>query len=80
MVKAKSLNPKTRAITTGNGDIFMSIKPERITNIAVGAKNHEYRRYLFPSSIRRIWFYTTAPVSQIEHVTCISHGKSRTKS
>lgn len=53
----------------------MGIKPEHITNIAVGAKNHEYRRYLLPSSIRRIWFYTTAPVSQIEHVACISHGK-----
>lgn len=75
MAKTKSLTAKTRAIPTGNGDIFMSIKPEHISNIAICAKNHEYRRYLLPSSVRRIWFYTTAPISRIEYVARISHGK-----
>lgn len=70
MARAKSLTPKT-----GRGDIFMSIRPEHIHGIATSAKNHEYRRYLLPSSVRRIWFYTTAPISRIEHVARISHGK-----
>lgn len=71
MAKAKSLIPRT-----GHGDIFMSIRPEHIHSIATSAKNHEYRRYLLPSSVRRIWFYTTAPISRIEHVARISHGKA----
>lgn len=54
----------------------MSIKPEHISNIASGAKNHEYRRYLLPSSVQRIWFYTTAPVSQLTFVARISGGKT----
>ena len=57
-------------------DIFMSIKPEHIAHIASGAKNHEFRRYLLPSSIRHIWFYTTAPISTIQYVARISHGKA----
>lgn len=56
-------------------DIFMSIKPEHINNIATCAKNHEYRRYILPSSVRRIWFYTTAPFSRVEYVARISRGK-----
>ncbi|PIG89843.1 hypothetical protein AARAC_005885 [Aspergillus arachidicola] len=70
MAKEKPLTPRT-----GRNDIFMSIKPEHMHNIATGAKNHEYRRYLLPSSVRRIWFYTSAPLSRIEHVAHISHGK-----
>ena len=58
-----------------SSDIFMSIKPEHMRNIASGVKNHEYRGYLLPSSVRRIWFYTTAPVKQIEYVARISPGK-----
>ncbi|KAJ0423023.1 hypothetical protein BJY00DRAFT_279251 [Aspergillus carlsbadensis] len=55
----------------------MSIKPTHMANIAHGAKNHEYRRYLLPSSVRRVWLYTTAPVSRIEYVARISRGKTR---
>lgn len=57
-------------------NIFMSIKPEHMANIASGAKNHEYRRYLLPSSICYIWFYTTAPISAIQYVAHISYGKA----
>lgn len=59
----------------GRTDIFMSIKPEHINNIATCAKNHEYRRYILPSSVRRIWFYTTAPFSRVEYVARISRCK-----
>ena len=70
MAKEKSITHRT-----GRNDIFMSIKPEHLHNIATGVKNHEYRRYLLPSSVRRIWFYTSAPLSRIEYVARISHGK-----
>ncbi|KAJ5274496.1 hypothetical protein N7497_005101 [Penicillium chrysogenum] len=56
-------------------DIFMSIKPEHMQNIASGSKNHEYRGYLLPSSIKHIWFYTTSPIQRIEYVARISPGK-----
>ncbi|KAB8257896.1 hypothetical protein BDV32DRAFT_151873 [Aspergillus pseudonomiae] len=65
----------TKAKASNREDIFMSIKPEHMQNISTGAKNHEYRRYLLPSSVRRIWFYTTAPESRIAHVARVSHGK-----
>lgn len=57
-------------------NIFMSIKEEHMINIASGIKNHEYRRYLLPSSIRYIWFYTSAPISAIRYVARISRGKA----
>lgn len=71
----------TRPRRDGNGlvshaDIFMSIKPEHMANIASGAKNHEYRRYLLPSSIHYIWFYASAPISAIQYVARISRGKA----
>ncbi|KAJ5374196.1 hypothetical protein N7517_006202 [Penicillium concentricum] len=61
--------------TKSSSDIFMSIKPEHMRNIASGAKNHEYRGYLLPPSVRRIWFYTTSPVKRLEYVARISAGK-----
>ena len=59
-----------------HANIFMSIKPEHMANIASGVKTHEYRRYQLPSSIRYIWFYTSAPISAIQYVAHISCGKA----
>lgn len=57
-----------------SSDIFMSTKPEQMSNIASGVKNHEYRGYILPSSVRRIWFYTTTPVKRLEYIGHISPG------
>ncbi|KAI9370280.1 hypothetical protein BJX61DRAFT_100816 [Aspergillus egyptiacus] len=65
--------PTTKTTKT---DILMSIKPEHMSNIAIGRKNHEYRRYLLPATVRRVWLYTTAPVSRIEHVARVSRAKT----
>ncbi|OXV10758.1 hypothetical protein Egran_01483 [Elaphomyces granulatus] len=75
MPKAKSSTPRARHVNLSHTDIFMSIKPEHMANIATRLKNHEYRRYLLPSSVRRIWFYTSAPASSIHYVARISAGK-----
>ncbi|CAG8259622.1 unnamed protein product [Penicillium olsonii] len=80
-IRAKTLEvnhcPQHISITMSKSttDIFMSIKPEHIQNIALRTKNHEYRGYLLPSSIQRIWFYTSSPTQSIEYVAHISHGK-----
>ena len=56
-------------------DVLMSIKPEHIGNISSRVKNHEYRKYLLPGTVRYIWFYTVAPVQEIRYVATISPGK-----
>lgn len=40
----------------------MSIKPDHMSNIAAGRKNREFGKHVIPSSVHRIWFYTTVPV------------------
>ncbi|GIJ92099.1 hypothetical protein Asppvi_011074 [Aspergillus pseudoviridinutans] len=77
MAKEKPSSSKTRPTRTSKEDILMSIKPEHMSNIAAGRKNHEYRGYLLPSTVRRLWLYTTAPISRIEYVARISRGKTR---
>ncbi|KAL3462790.1 hypothetical protein BJX64DRAFT_288001 [Aspergillus heterothallicus] len=72
-LKAPAKKPIPR---TSKADILMSIKPEHMSNIARGAKNHEYRRYLLPATVKRVWLYTTAPASRIEYVARISRGKT----
>ena len=70
----KSARPSRDLVS--RADIFMSIKPEHMANIASGAKNHEYRVYLLPSSVSYIWFYTSAPISAIQYVARISRSKT----
>jgi hypothetical protein len=54
-------------------DIFISISPKAVNDIARGMKTHVHRNYPLPSTVRRIWFYTTGPMQMIEYVVCISH-------
>jgi hypothetical protein len=75
MPDSKSSNTLSRKTRVARTDIFMSIKPEHINNIAARLKNHEYRGYLLPSSVHHIWFYTSAPASAIHYVARVSGGK-----
>jgi hypothetical protein len=56
-------------------DILMSIKPEHINNIVSQVKNHEYRNYLLPKSVIRIWLYTSAPTQQIRYIAAVGPGR-----
>ncbi|CAP95030.1 hypothetical protein PCH_Pc21g01330 [Penicillium rubens Wisconsin 54-1255] len=47
-------------------DVFMSISPEDALESARGRKTNVYRSYPLPATVRRIWFYTTAPLQFIE--------------
>jgi hypothetical protein len=64
-------NPRSLSRT----DIIMSIKPEHINNIVSQVKNHEYRKYLLPSTVRCIWLYTSAPAQEIRYVATVGPGK-----
>jgi len=56
-------------------DIIISIHPPHVANIVRRTKNHEYRNYLIPHTVKRLWIYETSPVSAIKYVATISHGK-----
>ncbi|KAI9856066.1 MAG: hypothetical protein M1813_009286 [Trichoglossum hirsutum] len=75
MPKVTTTRPPAAKAETSHSDIFMSIKPEHISNIAARLKNHEYRSYRLPSSVRHIWFYTSAPVSSLHYIARISSAK-----
>ncbi|KAJ5178399.1 uncharacterized protein N7500_001098 [Penicillium coprophilum] len=64
--------------TKSTTDIFMSIPPEDALEVGRGRKTNVYRSYPLPATVRRIWFYTTAPLQYIEYVVCISHNETET--
>lgn len=62
--------------TLDEADMLMSIRPEHISDIACRRKTHEFRRYLLPASVKRIWFYSTAPKERLQYIAEISAGKT----
>ncbi|CAH0038104.1 unnamed protein product [Clonostachys solani] len=56
-------------------DIIISIHPKYVADIVSRVKNHEFRNYLLPASVKRLWIYETSPLSSIRYIATISHGK-----
>ncbi|CAG9974732.1 unnamed protein product [Clonostachys byssicola] len=56
-------------------DIIISIHPKYVANIVSREKNHEFRNYLLPASVKRLWIYETSPLSSIRYIATISQGK-----
>ncbi|KAH8659542.1 hypothetical protein BGZ61DRAFT_311694, partial [Ilyonectria robusta] len=56
-------------------DILISIHPQHVANIVSRVKNHEFRNYLLPAEVRRLWIYETSPASSVKYVATISAGK-----
>ncbi|KPM44969.1 hypothetical protein AK830_g1607 [Neonectria ditissima] len=56
-------------------DIIIAIHPRHIANIVSRTKNHEFRKYLLPTEVRRLWIYETSPASSVKYVATISAGK-----
>ena len=48
-----------------------------MTQIVTGEKNYEFRKYLMRPSVKRAWFYLTAPSSCIKYVCEISPARTR---
>ncbi|KAK3687599.1 hypothetical protein B0T22DRAFT_132827 [Podospora appendiculata] len=57
------------------GDIIISIHPQHVANIVSRVKNHEFRSYLLPSTVKRLWIYETSPTSSIRFIATVSQGK-----
>jgi predicted transcriptional regulator len=56
-------------------DILISIHPIHIRNIVSRLKTHEFRKYLIPASVKRMWFYTTSPTQKLQYVAVIGRAK-----
>lgn len=56
-------------------DIVIAIHPKHVANIVSRVKNHEFRKYLLPAEVRRLWIYETRPASSVKYVATISAGK-----
>lgn len=71
-------NVHSRAIMASNRgrtDIIIAIQPQHVANIISRVKDHEFRKYLIPQSVRRFWIYETSPASAIKYVAEVSAGK-----
>lgn len=51
-----------------DSDAILPMNDPYMEQIITGQKNHEFRRYRLNPSVRRLWFYRTAPHSSITHV------------
>jgi predicted transcriptional regulator len=56
-------------------DILISIYPNHVVDIVARQKNHEFRKYLIPITVKRMWIYETAPISAIRYCAVIDPGK-----
>ncbi|KAI2615754.1 hypothetical protein GGS26DRAFT_579271 [Hypomontagnella submonticulosa] len=60
---------------TPNSDIMVSLHPEPLENILNGTKNHEFRSWKIPSSVNRVWLYSTKPHSELKYMCQLSEAK-----
>lgn len=58
-------------------DVILAMQDPWMKHIVDGTKNHEFRKYLLKPSVKRIWFYRTAPHSKIQYVCEIAPAKTR---
>ncbi|KAL3474990.1 hypothetical protein BJX99DRAFT_259912 [Aspergillus californicus] len=51
-----------------HSDVILPMQDPYMDQIINGQKHYEFRKYCLKPSVRRIWFYRTAPNSSITHV------------
>jgi hypothetical protein len=49
-------------------DVVLPMNQPSMQHIVDGSKSHEFRIYLIPCAVKRVWFYVTAPESAITHI------------
>ncbi|EJU03077.1 hypothetical protein DACRYDRAFT_106252 [Dacryopinax primogenitus] len=62
-------------MTTPKADIVISIKPEHMADIVARTKDHEFRKYVMPSTVKRWWFYVSSPDKTLRYVAVMSRAK-----
>lgn len=70
---------QTDASSPSPTDVILKIQQPHLSNILSGIKTYEFRKYLLPSSVQRVWFFLIEPVSSISYVAEISPAIIRTK-
>lgn len=74
MAPVRSGKSKKRVQT----DVILPTQADPYMNqIISGEKNYEFRTYLIKPSVKRIWFYLTAPSSCIKYVCEIGAARTR---
>lgn len=58
-------------------DVILPMQDPYMTQIAEGKKDYEFRKYRLKPSVKRIWFYRTAPHSSITHVCETMSARTR---
>lgn len=58
-------------------DVILAMQEPYMQQIVDGKKNYEFRKYRLKPSVKRIWFYRTAPYSSIEYICEIEPAATR---
>ncbi|KAJ7052253.1 hypothetical protein C8F01DRAFT_930086, partial [Mycena amicta] len=56
-------------------DILISIKPFYMDRIVQQLKDHEFRNYLIPNTVCRMWLYVSSPAQTLKYIAVVSAGK-----
>ena len=67
---------KLRQNTTRT-DVILPMNQPYMGQIISGLKTYEFRKYRLSHSVKRVWFYVTAPESRISHICDIGVAKTR---
>ncbi|KAJ5562866.1 hypothetical protein N7461_001627 [Penicillium sp. DV-2018c] len=59
---------KTEDNSPSDSDVILPMRDPYMSQIINGEKDYEFRKYRLKPSVKRIWFYRTAPHSSITHV------------
>lgn len=68
---------KPRGKRPSTNDVILPMQDPYMTQIIEGTKTHEFRKYRLKPSVKRIWFYRTAPHSSITHVCETQPARTR---
>ena len=58
-------------------DVILPMQDPYMAQIIDGKKNYEFRKYCLKPSVKRIWFYRTAPHSSITHICETQPARTR---
>jgi hypothetical protein len=58
-------------------DVILAMQEPYMQQIISGEKTYEFRKYRLNKSVKRIWFYRTAPYSSLDYVCEILPARTR---
>lgn len=58
-----------------NSDIFLPLHPEPLAKILHRTKNHEFRTWMIPPTVCRVWIYSTSPICELKYMCVFGPAK-----